>query len=124
MTDALSWLATNETGWTVDLDEAGAMRAVHRDRPFRWEAPAPSRTEAEVEVSAVGYGDKGVRLPRWVRIVREIELPPLPPGMRLVDAHRIGDQVSFRVAVDDVKLDLDLDRVRSAIMRGAAVPVA
>jgi hypothetical protein len=44
--------------------------------------------------------------------------------MRLLDAHRIGDQVSFRVVVDDLKLDIDLDRVRSAIMRGAAVPVA
>ena len=75
-------------------------------------------------MSAVGYGDKGVRLPGWVRIVREIELPPLPPGMRIVDAHRIGDQVSFRVVVDDLKLEIDLDRVRSAIMRGAAVPVA
>ena len=125
LVDALAWLATNDTGWTVDLDDAGELRAVHRDRPFRVGGTgAVNDGKLEVEVSAVGYGDKGIRLPRWVRIVREIDLPPLPSGMRLVDAHRIGDQVSFRVLVDDVKLDIDLDRVRSAIMRGAAVPVA
>ena len=125
LADALAWLATNDTGWTVDLDQAGALRAVHRDRPFRVGGTgAIADGKLEVEVSSVGYGDKGMRLPRWVRIVREVELPPLSPGMRLVDAHRIGDQVSFRVVVDDVKLDIDLDRVRSAIMRGAAVPVA
>jgi hypothetical protein len=125
LTDALAWLATNDTGWTVDLDGGGELRALHRDRPFRVGGTgAVADGKLEVEVSAVGYGDKGVRLPRWVRIVREIELPPLPPGMRLVDAHRIGDQVSFRVLVDEVKLDIDLERVRSAIMRGAAVPVA
>jgi hypothetical protein len=125
LADALAWLATNDTGWTIDLDGSGALRAVHRDRPFRVGGTgAVADGKLEVEVTAVGYGDKGVRLPRWVRIVREIELPQLPPGMRLLDAHRIGDQVSFRVLVDDVKLDIDLERVRSAIMRGAAVPVA
>jgi hypothetical protein len=125
LADALAWLATNDAGWTVDLDDAGKLRAVHRDRPFRVGGTgAVADGKLEVEVSGVGYGDKGVRLPRWVRIVREIELPPLPPGMRLLDAHRIGDQVSFRVLVDEVKLDIDLDRVRSAIMRGVAVPVA
>ena len=107
------------------LDDAGKLRAVHRDRPFRVGGTgAIADGKLEVEVSSVGYGDKGMRLPRWVRIVRELELPPLSPGMRLVDAHRIGDQVSFRVVVADVKLDIDLDRVRTAIMRGAAVPVA
>ena len=125
LTDALAWLATNDTGWTVDLDDDSELRAVHRDRPFRVGGTgAVVDGKLEVEVTAVGYGDKGVRLPRWVRIVRQIELPHLPTGMRLLDAHRIGDQVSFRVLVDDVKLDVDLDRVRSAIMRGATVPVA
>jgi hypothetical protein len=125
LTDALAWLATNETGWAVDLDEAGGLRAVHRGRPIRVGGTgAVNDGKLEVEVTAVGYGDNGFRLPRWVRIVREFDLPPLPAGMRLLDAHRIGDQVSFRVLVDDVKLDIDLDRVRSAIMRGAAVPVA
>lgn len=125
LADALAWLATNDTDWAIDLDDAGELRAVHRDRPFRVAGTgAVTDGKLEVEITAVGYGDKGVRLPRWVRIVREIELPPLPPGMRLIDAHRIGDQVSFRVLVDDVKLDIDLDRVRNAIVRGTAVPVS
>jgi hypothetical protein len=77
----------------------------------------------QVEVVALGYGDVGLRLPSWMRLVRHIELDALSPGTTLVDAHRIGDEVSFRVLLDRVRYDLDLDRVRDAIMRGATVPL-
>ena len=52
------------------------------------------------------------------------DLPPLPKGTTLVDAHRIGDEVSFRVRLDEVRYDVDLARVRDAIIRGATVPLS
>ncbi len=122
--EVLTWAATAELEWTVDLDAAGELRAVRRgDRPYRLTGEASVRDDRlQVEVVAVGYGDVGVRLPRWVRFVRHLDLPPLPPGTTLVDAHRIGDDVSFRVRLDEVRYDLDLARVRDAIVRGATVP--
>ena len=92
----------------------GRAPAVHRgDRPYRLTGEATVRDgRLQVEVVAIGYGDVGVRLPRWVRLVRHLDLPPLPKGTTLVDAHRIGDEVSFRVRLDEVRYDLDLARVR------------
>ncbi|HMK11749.1 MAG TPA: hypothetical protein VK461_09220, partial [Acidimicrobiales bacterium] len=75
-----------------------------------------------VEVASVGYCDVAVRLPSWMRLVREVDLPPLPPGTHLVDAHRTGDEVAFRVRLDEVRYDVDLARIRDAIMRGATLP--
>ena len=123
--DALAWIAASDLDWTVHLDAAGELRAVHRDRPVRVTGVASvNEGRLEVEVVAAGYGDVGVRLPRWVRFVRHLDLPALPEGMTLVDAHRIGDQVSFRVQLDQVRYDLDLGRVRDAIVRGATVPLS
>ena len=124
LVDALAWLATNDTGWTVDLDDAGELRAVHRDRPFRVGGTgAVNDGKLEVEVSAVGYGDKGLRLaPVGAHRPRDRPASSALAGMRLVDAHRIGDQVSFRVLVDDVKLDIDLDRVPQRDHAGRSRP--
>jgi hypothetical protein len=124
--EALTWAATAQLDWTVDLDAAGELRAVHRgDRPYRITGEALVRDGGlQVQVVAIGYGDVGLRLPRWVRLVRHLDLPPLPKGTTLVDAHRIGDEVSFRVRLDDVRYDLDLARVRDAIMRGATLPLS
>jgi hypothetical protein len=85
--------------------------------------PSAEDDRLEVGIVAVGYGDVGVRLPSFMRLVRHVDLP-LPAGTHLVDAHRVGDEVVFRVRLDEVRYDLDLDRVRTAIVRGATVPLA
>ena len=122
--EVLTWAASSDFDWTFDLDAVGELRAVHRDRPYRVTGEASvSDGRLQVEVVAVGYGDVGVRLPRWMRLVRQIDLPALPAGTTLVDAHRIGEEVSFRVRLDHVRYDLDLAQVRDAIMRGATVPL-
>ena len=109
----LTWAAAIDLDWRFDLDAVGELHAVHRDRPYRITGEA-SVTDGrlQVEVVAVGYGDVGVRLPHWVRFVRHVDLPALPEGTTLVDAHRIGEEVSFRVRLDQVRYDLDLARVR------------
>jgi hypothetical protein len=58
-----------------------------------------------------------------MRLVRHLDLP-LPEGTRVIDAHRVGDEVAFRVQLEEVRYDLDLERVRTAIVRGATVPLA
>jgi hypothetical protein len=122
--EAVRWAEEANLDWKVDVDATGELRAVHRDRPYRLTGEASvADGRLQVEVVAVGYGDIGVRLPSWVRLVRHLELPPLPKGTTLVDAHRIGEEVSFRVRLDEVRYDLDLARVRDAIMRGATVPL-
>ena len=122
--EVLRWAASTDLDWSVGLDAAGELRAVHRDRPYRVGGEASVVDgRLQVEVVALGYGDVGVRLPSWVRLVRSLDLPPLPAGTTLVAAHRVGDEVSFRVRLDAVRYELDLARVRDAIMRGAAVPL-
>ncbi len=122
--EVLRWSVDVDLDWKVELDAAGELRARHRDRPYRVTGDASvSDGRVQVEVVALGYGDVGVRLPRWLRFVHHIDLQ-LPPGTMLVDAHRVGDEVSFRVRLDEVRYDLDLDRVRDAIMRGAVVPLS
>ncbi len=121
--EVLTW--ASDLHWEFDLDAAGELRAVRRDRSYRVTGEASvSHGRLQVEVVAMGYGDVGLRLPRWLRLVRHVELPPLPEGTTLIDAHRIGDAVSFRVLLDRVRYDLDLVRVRDAIMQRATVPLA
>ena len=125
LAEVLRWAESTDLEWDVRVDAAGKLRAVHRERQHRIAGAASAADgKLHVEVTSVGYGDVGVRLPSWVRLVRDVDLPALPPGTHLVDAHRIGDEVSFRVRLDDVRYDIDLARVRDAIMRGMTVPLA
>jgi hypothetical protein len=122
--EALAFADASNLEWRPRLDAAGQLRAVHRDRPVRITGiPTAKDDRLEVGIVALGYGDVGFRLPAWMRLVRHVDLT-LPAGTHLVDAHRVGDDVSFRVVLDDVRYELDLDRVRTAIVRGATVPLA
>ena len=124
LSEALAFAEESDLEWQPRLDAAGELRAVHSDRAVRITGvPLVRDDRLEVSVVAVGYGDVGVRLPRWMRLVRHLDLP-LPEGTRVIDAHRVGDEVAFRVQLDEVRYDLDLVRVRTAIVRGATVPLA
>ena len=121
--EVLRWAESVDLEWDIRVDPTGELRATHRERQYRVGGGASAVDgKLHVEVASVGFGDIGVRLPSWMRLVREVDLPPLPPDTHLVDAHRTGDEVAFRVRLDDVRYDLDLARIRDAIMRGAAVP--
>ncbi len=124
LSEALAFAEASELEWQPRLDAAGELRAVHRDRPVRITGvPSAHDDRLELSVVAIGYGDVGLRLPSWMRLVRHLDLP-LPAGTHLIDAHRVRDDVTFRVQLDEVRYDLDLDRVRTAIVRGATVPLA
>ena len=123
LSEALAFARASDLEWQPRVDAAGELRAVHRDRPIRLTGvPSVRDDRLEVSVIAVGYGDVGLRLPPWMRLVRHLDLA-LPDGTRVIDAHRVGDDATFRVQLDHVRYDLDLERVRTAIVRGATVPL-
>ena len=96
--DVLTWAAAAELDPDGRPRRRGRAPPVHRgDRPYRLTGEATVRDgSVQVQVIGIGYGDVGVRLPRWVRLVRDLDLPPLPKGTTLVT--RIGSATRCRFA--------------------------
>jgi hypothetical protein len=69
----------------------------------------------------VGGGAR--RQPRWLRLPRRLNVAPLPLGVSIVEAKRIGRGVAFRLAVASVSRDIDAALVRKAILRRLPIPL-
>jgi hypothetical protein len=122
--DVVSWAEGRTGDWVVGLDPAGRLQAEHEERSVRLTAePSYADGRLDLELRAAQWKGFELRIPRWLRLTRTQPLPALPDGMELVDAHRSGPDVWFRLALGEVSSPLDLNRLREAIVRGAAVPV-
>jgi hypothetical protein len=122
--DVVTWAEGRTGEWAVGLDPAGRLRAEHEERSVRLTAePSYADGRLDLELRAAEWKGFELRIPRWLRITRTQPLPALPDGMELVDAHRSGPDVWFRLALGEASSPLDLNRLREAIVRGAAVPV-
>ena len=122
--EAVRWAEGRTGPWTIGVDPRGHLRADRNDRPVGLSAePTFVDGAVELELRAARWRGAEVRVPRWLRLTRTQALPALPPGMRVLDAHRAGDDVWFRLDVAGVRSTLDLTRLRDAIVRGTPVPV-
>jgi len=77
----------------------------------------------EVELVALRWGKMRLSSPRWLRLTRRFPVAPLPLGVSIVEAKRIGRGVAFRLAVASVSRDIDAALVREAILRRLPIPL-
>jgi hypothetical protein len=120
----VGWAADRTDGWTLSADADGRLLA---DRPQRGvnliAEPSFADGRLELELRQVRWRDRTVTVPRWLRLARPQPLPDLPDGIELLDAHRTGRDVWFRVGLGPRRSALDLGRVRDAVLKGSTVPV-
>jgi hypothetical protein len=122
--DVVAWGEGRTGAWKLEVDPAGHLQAEHAERGVQLTAePTYVGGRLELELRAARWRGLQVRVPRWLRLTRSQDLPPLPEGMEVVDAHRTGFDVWFRLGLPEVSSSLDLNRLREAIVRGAPVPV-
>jgi hypothetical protein len=118
------WVEGRTGPWSVELDADGRLHAERDGRPFRLTAdPSYADGALELELRAVRWRTVEVRVPRWLRLRQAQPLPDLPDGIEVIDAHRVGDEVRFSLAVAAMTAPLDLGRLRDSIVRGAALPL-
>jgi hypothetical protein len=122
--DLVTWAEGRTGPWSLATDDAGRLHADLQERSVRLTAePTYVDGRLELELRAARWRNLQVGIPRWLRLTRTQPLPPLPPGMEVLDAHRAGREVLFRLGLAEVTSPLDLGRLRDAILRGSAVPV-
>ncbi|MBV9950719.1 MAG: hypothetical protein JO291_02115, partial [Acidimicrobiia bacterium] len=75
----------------------------------------------ELVLRAARWRGREMRIPRWLRLTRTQPLPELPDGVELLDAHLSGGTVTFRLALPGATSQLDVGRLRDAVVRGGVV---
>jgi hypothetical protein len=95
--------------WQLNVTDAFLIEAVSRDSAARFAfEPVLSGGELEIELRTVRWRGLWLRLPRWIRLTRKIQLPPLPSGIAVSDARRNNATVEFLLSVPSVSSSLDL----------------
>jgi hypothetical protein len=98
------------------------LLADREDRPVGLTAePTYEDGRLELVLRAARWRGREVRIPRWLHLTRTQPLPDLPDGMKLLDAHLSDRTVSFRLALDGATSQLDVGRLRDAVVRGGVV---
>jgi hypothetical protein len=85
--------------------------------------PVIDHDRVEVELVALRWGKMRLAPPRWLRLTRRFTVAPLPLGVSIVEAKRIGRGVAFRLAVASISRDIDAALVREAILRRLPIPL-
>ena len=105
LADVVTWAEGRTGTWVVGLDPGGRLQAEHEERSVRLTAePTYATAELELELRAARVEGRSSCASRaGCALTRTQPLPPLPDGMELVDAHRSGPEVWFRLALGEVR---------------------
>jgi hypothetical protein len=116
----VSWLDRYSAEWSLDVDAAGRVLARHVKRPVvAVIEPAVADDVLTVELRGLAWRGLRLALPGRPRFERRHRLPPLVRGLSVVAAHRDGDAVAFRLALDSLSERLDLRALHRAILAGS-----
>jgi hypothetical protein len=110
--------------WQLGVDGEGCVEVRRRGRGLRMTVElVVDHDRVEVELVALRWGKMRLSSPRWLRLTRRFPVAPLPLGVSIVEAKRIGRGVAFRLAVASVSRDIDAALVREAILRRLPIPL-
>lgn len=120
----VAWLDERAAQWQLGVDGEGCVEVRRRGRGLRMTVePVVDHDRVEVELVALRWGKMRLALPRWLRLTRRVTVAPLPVGMSIVEARRIGGGVAFRLVVASVSRGIDAALVREAILRRLPIPL-
>jgi hypothetical protein len=120
----VAWLDERATQWQLGVDGEGCVEVRRRGRGLRMTVePVIDHDRVKVELVALRWGKMRLAPPRWLRLTRRLNVAPLPLGVSIVEAKRIGRGVAFRLAVASVSRDIDAALVRKAILRRLPIPL-
>ena len=120
----VAWLDERATQWQLGVDGEGCVEVRRRGRSLRMTVePVIDHDRVKVELVALRWGKMRLAPPRWLRLTRRFTVAPLPLGVSIVEAKRIGRGVAFRLAVASISRDIDAALVREAILRRLAIPL-
>lgn len=99
----VAWLGGRLPEWSLRVTSDHLVEAGRRARRTRLVVDAEaSDGQVRLELHALRRGRWSLRVPRWLRLTRRIELPALPHDASLAEARRCGSRVELRVLVPDV----------------------
>jgi hypothetical protein len=119
----VEWAEGRTGPWTIAMDPDGRhLLADREDRPVGLTAePTYENGRLELVLRAARWRGREIRIPRWLHLTRTQALPELPEGMEVHDAHLSDGTVSFRLGLAGATSQLDVGRLRDAVVRGGVV---
>ena len=99
----VAWLDERAAPWQLGVDGEGCVEVRRRGRGLRMTVElVVDHDRVEVELVALRWGKMRLSSPRWLRLTRRFPVAPLPLGVSIVEAKRIGRGVAFRLAVASI----------------------
>jgi hypothetical protein len=115
----VSWLDRYSEEWSLEVDASGRVRAHHARRPVvAVVEPVVEHDVLTIELTGLAWRGLRLPLPAPARLTRRHQLPPLSPGLSVVEARRDGDAVDFRLELDSISERLDVRALHWAIVGG------
>jgi hypothetical protein len=114
----VAWLDRRVTACDLRVAEGGFIEAIPRPgSPAVLLDAVVEDGKLELELRAVRWRRLVLRCPRWLRLGRTLPIPPLPDGVRVARARRLGAEVEFRLSLPTFGYSFDPIRLREAIYR-------
>jgi hypothetical protein len=111
----VAWLDGRVRDWSLSLEDGRVTARRGPGGPEVVVEPVVLDGRLDAEVRELRWRARRLTLPAWLRLVRTVPLPPLPRGIRVVDARRHGVHLEFRATCPSLGEELDLAKLRDAI---------
>jgi hypothetical protein len=115
----VAWLGPQVPEWRLRVDDTGRIVGRHHARALTIEVePWVEHDLLHFRVSTFRWHRLRLPVPRRLRRPAPVAFPPLAEGVSVVAARRREREVEFRLRIASIRQELDLPRLRDAILRG------